>query len=61
LVHAGLDVTFIARGQRYDEITRHGLHTQADSQGRRIDIDHVQVTDSPSKVGPVALVPFHAD
>jgi 2-dehydropantoate 2-reductase len=58
LVHAGLDVTFIARGQRYDEITRHGLHTQADSQGRRIDLDYVQVTDSPSQVGPVDVVIF---
>ena len=47
LVHAGLDVTFIARGQRYDEIKRNGLHIQADSQGRSIDIDHVQVADSP--------------
>jgi 2-dehydropantoate 2-reductase len=58
LVHTGLDVTFIARGQRYDEIKRNGLHTQADSQGRSIDIDHVQVTDSPSKVGPVDVVIF---
>jgi 2-dehydropantoate 2-reductase len=58
LVHAGLDVTFIARGQRYDEITRNGLHTQADSQGRSIDIDRVQVTDAPSQVGPVDVVVF---
>src|SRR5262249_21325728 len=56
--HAGLDVTFIARGPRYDEITRHGLHIQPDSQGRRIDLDHVQVTDSPAKVGPVDVVIF---
>jgi 2-dehydropantoate 2-reductase len=58
LVHEGLDVTFIARGQRYHEIKRNGLHTQADSQGRRIDIDHVQVTDCPLKVGPVDVVIF---
>jgi 2-dehydropantoate 2-reductase len=58
LVNAGLDVTFIARGQRYDEIKRHGLHIQPDSQGRRIDIDRVQVTDSPSQVGPVDVVIF---
>src|SRR5215831_12070557 len=58
LVNAGLDVTFIARGQRYDEITRHGLHTQADSQGRRIDIPHVQVTNTPAEVGPVDVVIF---
>jgi lactate dehydrogenase-like 2-hydroxyacid dehydrogenase len=41
LVNAGLDVTFIARGQRYDEIKRHGLHILPDSQGRSIDIDRV--------------------
>src|SRR5262245_57037936 len=58
LVHAGLDVTFIARGQRYDEITRHGLHIQPDSQGRHIDLDHVQVADAPAKVGPVDVVIF---
>ena len=58
LVNAGLDVTFIARGQRYDEITRHGLHIQPDSQGRRIDIARVQVTDAPSQVGPVDVVIF---
>jgi ketopantoate reductase len=30
LVSAGLDVTFIARGQRYEEIKRDGLHTPPD-------------------------------
>jgi hypothetical protein len=58
LVHAGLDVTFIARGQRYDEIKCNGLHIQPDAQGRRTDIDRVQVTDAPSQVGPVDVVIF---
>ena len=52
LVQAGLDVTFIARGQRYEEIKRHGLHIQLSSQGRRTDIDHVQVTDAPVEGWP---------
>ena len=45
LVQAGLDVTFIARGQRYEEIKRNGLHIQVDSQGRKTDLDTVQVTN----------------
>ena len=58
LVQAGLDVTFIARGQRYAEIKRNGLHIQLSSQGRRTDLAHVQVLDAPSKVGPVDVVIF---
>ena len=58
LVNAGLDVTFIARGQRYEEIKRNGLHIPPGSQGRRTDIDHVQVTNAPSEVGPVDVVIF---
>jgi 2-dehydropantoate 2-reductase len=58
LVTAGLNVTFIARGQRYAEIKRHGLHIPLSAQGRKTDIDHVQVTDTPSEVGPVDVVIF---
>jgi 2-dehydropantoate 2-reductase len=58
LVRAGLDVTFIARGQRYEEIKRNGLHIQLDSQGRKTDIDEVKVTNAPSEVGPVDVVIF---
>ena len=58
LLRAGLDVTFIARGQRYEEIKRNGLHIQLDSQGRKTDIDHVKVTNTPAEVGPVDVVVF---
>ena len=58
LVNAGLDVTFIARGQRYEEIKRDGLHTPPDPQGRSMDIAHVQVTNTPAEVGPVDVVIF---
>jgi 2-dehydropantoate 2-reductase len=58
LVNAGLDVTFIARGQRYEEIKRHGLHIPPDPQGRRTDIDAVKVTNTPAEVGPVDVVIF---
>jgi 2-dehydropantoate 2-reductase len=58
LVHAGLDVTFIARGQRYEEIKRNGLHMQVDSQGRKTDIDAVKVTNTPAEVGPVDVIIF---
>ena len=56
LVQAGLDVTFIARGQRYEAIKRHGLHIQVDSQGRKTDLDTVKVTNNPAEVGPVDVV-----
>jgi 2-dehydropantoate 2-reductase len=58
LVQAGLDVTFIARGQRYEEIKRHGLHVQVDSQGRKTALDVVKVTNNPAEVGPVDVVIF---
>src|SRR5215813_6408954 len=58
LVNAGLDVTFIARGQRYEEIKRDGLHTPPDPQGRSMDIAHVQVTNTSAEVGPVDVVIF---
>jgi 2-dehydropantoate 2-reductase len=58
LVKAGLDVTFIARGQRYAEIKRHGLHIQPGSEGISTDIAQVQVTDSPVQLGPVDVVIF---
>jgi 2-dehydropantoate 2-reductase len=58
LVQAGLHVTFIARGQRYEEIKRHGLHIPPDPQGRRTDIDAVKVTNVPVEVGPVDVVIF---
>ena len=58
LVKAGLDVTFIARGQRYEEIRRHGLQIKPDVQGRRTDIAHVKVTNAPAEVGPVDVVIF---
>jgi 2-dehydropantoate 2-reductase len=58
LVNAGLDVTFIARGQRYEDIQRHGLHIKPDVQGRTVAIAHVQVTNRPAEVGPVDVVIF---
>jgi 2-dehydropantoate 2-reductase len=58
LVNAGLDVTFIARGQRYEAIKRDGLHAPPDPQGRSTHIPHVQVTNMPSEVGPVDVVIF---
>ena len=58
LVNAGLDVTFIARGQRYEEIKRDGLHTPSDPEGRSMNIAHVQVTNTPAAVGPVDVVIF---
>ena len=58
LVSAGLDVTFIARGRRYEAIKRDGLHTPPDSRGRSTDIPHVRVTTAPGEVGPVDVVIF---
>ena len=58
LVNAGLDVTFIARGQRYEDIKRNGLSVQADPHGRTTNIDHVKVTDTPAEVGPVDVIVF---
>jgi 2-dehydropantoate 2-reductase len=58
LVNAGLDVTFIARGQRYVEIKRNGLHIQLDVRGNKTDLDTVQITDTPADVGPVDVVIF---
>jgi 2-dehydropantoate 2-reductase len=58
LVNAGLDVTFIARGQRYAEIQRNGLHIQRDMRGNTTDLDHVKVTDTPADVGPVDIIIF---
>jgi 2-dehydropantoate 2-reductase len=58
LVKAGLNVTFIARGQRYAEIKRHGLHIQLDVRGVKTDLDTVKITDTPAEVGPVDVVLF---
>jgi len=59
LVNAGLDVTFIARGQRYEEIKRNGLRAQPDPSGKRTDIAHVKITNTPAEVGPVDVVIFN--
>jgi 2-dehydropantoate 2-reductase len=58
LVNAGLDVTFVARGQRYADMQRHGLHIQRDMRGNTTDLDRVKVTDTPADVGPVDVVIF---
>jgi 2-dehydropantoate 2-reductase len=58
LVNAGLDVTFIARGQRYAEIKRNGLHIPRDVWGNTTDLDTVKITDTPADIGPVDVVIF---
>lgn len=54
LAHAGMDVTFIARGAHLAKITESGL--RVDSIGGDFVVNPVRVTDSPQSIRPVDLV-----
>lgn len=54
LAHAGVDVTFIARGQHLQAILAHGLQVHSD-RGNFV-IDPAKATDKPENVGVVDVV-----
>ena len=56
MAHAGLDVTFIARGRHMEAIRENGL--QVNSPGNDFLIKPAKVTDNPAEVGPVDLILF---
>jgi len=56
MAHAGLDVTFIARGRHMEAIRDHGL--QVNSPGNDFLVKPAKVTDNPADVGPVDLILF---
>ncbi len=56
LAHAGLDVTFIARGQHLQAIRANGLPVK--SPNGDFLIKPAQATDHPTDVGPVDLILF---
>ena len=56
LAHAGMDVTFIARGETLRALRENGI--QVHSPHGDFAVDSVQVTDDPGEVGPVDVVLF---
>jgi 2-dehydropantoate 2-reductase len=56
MAHAGLDVTFIARGRHMEAIRENGL--QVNSPGNDFLVKPAKVTDNPATVGPVDLILF---
>jgi 2-dehydropantoate 2-reductase len=54
LARAGVDLTFIARGQHLDAISQQGLKISSDLSGEFTI--HPNATDDPRQVGPVDLV-----
>ena len=56
LAHAGLDVTFIARGRHMEAIRANGL--KVNSPGNDFLVKPAKVTDKPAEVGPVDLILF---
>ena len=56
LAHAGLDVTFIARGQHLQAIRENGL--QVKSPNGDFVVSPAQATDNPAEVGVVDLILF---
>jgi 2-dehydropantoate 2-reductase len=56
MAHAGLDVTFIARGRHMEAIRDNGL--QVISPGNDFLVKPAIVTDNPANVGPVDLILF---
>ena len=54
LAQAGVDVTFIARGDHLDAIRTHGLRVE--SGAGDVTITPAQATDRPADVGPVDIV-----
>ena len=56
LAHAGMDITFIARGETLHAMHQYGI--QVHSPHGDFAVDAVQATDNPGDVGPVDLVLF---
>jgi len=56
LAHAGLDVTFIARGQHLQAIREHGLQVQ--SPNGDFVIKPAKATDNPAEIGDVDVILF---
>jgi 2-dehydropantoate 2-reductase len=56
LAQAGLDVTFIARGEHLAAIRAKGL--QVDGPDGTFTIERASATDDPAEIGPVGLVLF---
>ena len=56
MAHAGLDVTFIARGKHMQAIRANGL--QVNSPGNDFLVKPAKVSDNPAEVGPVDLIFF---
>jgi 2-dehydropantoate 2-reductase len=54
LAQAGVDTTFIVRGETLKALRERGL--RVDSVNGDFTLDHVQATDDPSTVGPVDAV-----
>ncbi len=58
LAASGLDVTFIARGERFRQLKNEGLHVAGNPHLGGTDLDKINVTDCPASVGPVDVVVF---
>lgn len=54
LVHAGNDVSFIARGAQLEAMQKNGLEVR--SVAKNFHIPSVTATDNPADVGPVDLI-----
>lgn len=55
LVHAGCDVTFVARGRHLQAMREAGLVIESDAH-EAIRLPRVKATDDPAAVGPVDIV-----
>ena len=58
LVAAGHDVTFVARGERLNDIQTNGLKTTAQFGTPATEITGLNATDDPASIGPVDAVVF---
>ncbi len=58
LAASGLDVTFVARGDRLRQLQKEGLHVPGNPHLQGVDLNEINVTDDPASVGPVDAIIF---